>query len=145
MHGSAFFCHEYYTQVVADGPLAANPVLFAEGVPNAAAAHLSTTFGIRGSCQTIIGSRTAGLDALALAALRVRAGDIDTAIVVAAEAQSDIVDHAYAALGLGRRAPAEAAPRATPGFTPSIGAVAFIVESSRACDRPFAAYVRRPA
>jgi len=132
MHGSASFCHEYYTQVVADGPLAANPVLFAEGVPNAAAAHLSTTFGIRGSCQTIIGSRTAGLDALALAALRVRAGDIDTAIVVAAEAQSDIVDHAYAALGLGRRAPAEAAPRATPGFTPSIGAVAFIVESSRA-------------
>ena len=62
-------------EIVRQGLIGANPVLFAEGVPNSAAAHLSLMLGLKGGCQTIIGSRTSGLDALHLAALRIRAGD----------------------------------------------------------------------
>ncbi|CAN5826341.1 hypothetical protein BH11PLA1_BH11PLA1_00880 [soil metagenome] len=96
MHGSPTFCLDYYEQIVREGVLAANPVLFAEGVPNAAAAHLSTTFGIRGACQTIIGTRTAGLDALALAKHRVEQGEVEVVIVVAAEEAHATVTRAHA-------------------------------------------------
>jgi len=94
-HGSPSFCSDYYTQIVREGVLAANPVLFAEGVPNAPAAHLSTTFGVRGGCQTIIGSRNAGVDALMLAAARVRSGADATVIVAAAEESHPVLEIAY--------------------------------------------------
>ncbi len=122
-HGSSGFCSEYYTQIVREGVLGANPVLFAEGVPNAAAAHVSTNFGLRGACQTIIGSRTAGLDALALAAMRIRAGACETMIVGAAEETHANVDRAYRHFNL--------FPRASdgPGLLTTAGAVTFVVES----------------
>jgi 3-oxoacyl-[acyl-carrier-protein] synthase II len=132
MHGSANFCIEYYSQIVKEGALAANPVLFAEGVPNAAAAHLSATMGLKGACQTIIGSRTAGLDALALAAMRVRTGVVDRVIVVAAEARCAMVDRAYEAAGLLAREGSDAAASLVRGFDRSFGAVGFIIESGRA-------------
>jgi 3-oxoacyl-[acyl-carrier-protein] synthase II len=132
MHGSAAFCWDYYSQIVREGVLSANPVLFAEGVPNAAAAHLSTTLGLRGACQTIIGSRTAGLDALALSALRVRSGAIDTLLVVAAEAACEMVDRAYQAESLQARSVTDGGETPGGGFTRGVGAVAFIVEDSRA-------------
>ncbi|MFZ4574751.1 MAG: beta-ketoacyl synthase N-terminal-like domain-containing protein [Phycisphaerales bacterium] len=99
-HGSPGFCMEYYAQIVRDGMGAANPVLFAEGVPNAAAAHVSTTFGVRGCCQTVIGSRCAGLDALAMAAMRIRAGECSIALVCAAEESHGALERAYASFGL---------------------------------------------
>src|SRR5207302_7697341 len=40
-HGSTNYCEQYYGEIVREGMEAANPTLFAEGVPNAAAAHLS--------------------------------------------------------------------------------------------------------
>ncbi|MFN0010133.1 MAG: beta-ketoacyl synthase N-terminal-like domain-containing protein [Phycisphaerales bacterium] len=125
MHGSIGFCTDYYSQIVREGVLAANPVLFAEGVPNAPAAHMSTAFRIQGSCQIIIGARTAGLDALALAALRVQSGASRVVLVVATEEQSDTADAAYTTLGL--RANTRGAPT---GFTSSHGAVAFVVEEA---------------
>ncbi|HEX8341319.1 MAG TPA: beta-ketoacyl-[acyl-carrier-protein] synthase family protein [Tepidisphaeraceae bacterium] len=94
-HGSVGYCHAYYGQIVRDGVAAANPMLFAEGVPNAAAAHVSLTFGLRGGCRTFIGSTNAGLDALHLAALRVAAGDTPLAVVGAAEESGDVIDAAY--------------------------------------------------
>ena len=123
-HGSPSFCAEYYTQIVREGVLGANPVLFAEGVPNAGAAHVSTNFGIMGACQTIIGSRTAGLDALGLAAMRIRSGASQMVIVGAAEETHACVDRAYHHFEVqhnnefGR------------GFFATPGAVSFIVESS---------------
>ena len=123
MHGSVGFCAEYYSQIVREGPLAANPVLFAEGVPNAAAAHLSTAFNIRGACQVIMGSRTAGLDALALAAARVQTGAAQLVLVVAMEEPSALVDSVYSALDLRDE-------KGVAGFRTSHGAVAFVVESA---------------
>lgn len=94
-HGSAGFCHSFYQQIISEGVDAANPLLFSEGVPNVGAAHVSTAFGIRGFCQTIIGTRTAGLDALRLAGSRIQSGEWSRALVVAAEEYSEIVENAY--------------------------------------------------
>lgn len=130
MHGSADFCHDYYSQIVSEGALAANPVLFAEGVPNAAAAHLSSTLGLKGACQTIIGARTAGLDSLALGALRIQSGAADTLIIVAAEAPCGVVDQAYIANGLQTNGECGLHTKAARGFQRAFGAVAFVLESS---------------
>lgn len=97
MHGSSRLCDTYYSQIVREGIGSANPVLFAEGVPNAAAAHLSLAYGVRGSCQTLIGSRTSGLDALRLAAMRIREGVYTRAFVGAGEEHCDTVNRAVAA------------------------------------------------
>lgn len=94
-HGSPAYSYEYYSQIVRDGVAAANPMLFAEGVPNAGAAHVSLTFGIKGGCRTIIGTRTAGMDALRIALLRIANGDVPLAIVGAAEEAHSIIDQAY--------------------------------------------------
>lgn len=129
-HGSPAFCSEYYSQIVREGPLAANPVLFAEGVPNAAAAHLSACLGFKGASQTIIGSRTAGLDALTLAALRIRSGETRLALVGAAEEDHDVIALAYRTFGL-HASDGDAARRSDRGgFRAIPGAVAFVVESS---------------
>ena len=98
-HGSSAHAVDYYRGLVEHGLAAANPVLFAEGVPNAAAAHVSLAHGLTGGCQAIIGSATAGLDAVRLATMRVAAGDADRVIVGAAEERSGLVDAAYAAAG----------------------------------------------
>ena len=119
-HGSSAYAVEYYRGLVTGGFAAANPMLFAEGVPNAAAAHVSLTHGLTGACQTLIGSRTAGLDALRVASLRIANGDWDRAVVGAAEERSDVVDAAYRHAGH---------PVAT-----TAGAVTVILESRRSID-----------
>jgi 3-oxoacyl-[acyl-carrier-protein] synthase II len=101
-HGSAGFSEGYYRQLVAEGATAANPLLFAEGVPNAAAAQLSLMLGLTGACQTILGTRTAGLDALRLAMLRIQSGDWARCIVSAGEEDSSIVASAYEQCSDGR-------------------------------------------
>lgn len=118
-HGSANYSEAYYREIVDRGLEAGNPMLFAEGVPNAGAAQLSIAFGIAGGCQTIVGSRTAGLEALVLAAARVRAGEWRRAIVSVAEEHNDAVNSAYEACGLtGEEG----------GFSPATGAAAFVIE-----------------
>ena len=119
-HGGTAYAVEYYRGVVDGGYAAANPMLFAEGVPNAAAAHVSLAHGLTGACQTIIGSNTSGLDALRLAALRIANGDWDRAVVGAAEEQSDVVDAAYRHAGH--------------PVTTAAGSVALILESRRSVD-----------
>jgi 3-oxoacyl-[acyl-carrier-protein] synthase II len=98
-HGATLYSEAYYRQVVEQGIGAANPMLFAEAVPNVASAQLSLKIGLRGSAQTIIGSRTVGLDALQLAALRIASGEWDRAIVGAADEYSDVINRAYAHCG----------------------------------------------
>lgn len=123
-HGSPGFCADYYSQIVREGVLGANPVLFAEGVPNAGAAHVSTNFGIKGACQTIIGSRTAGIDALGLAAMRIQTGASDIVVVGAAEETHSCVDRAYQHCGFGKESGEGS------GFFLTPGSVSLILESS---------------
>jgi 3-oxoacyl-[acyl-carrier-protein] synthase II len=128
-HGSTGFCEAYYRQIVTEGLRGANPMLFAEGVPNAGAAQLSMMLQVKGPCQTLIGSRTSGLDALWLASLRIASGQWDRAIVGAAEEFGALVTAAYAAHGL-RASGANASPFAGQGFHPGAGAAAIILESA---------------
>lgn len=123
-HGASPFCEAYYSQLVGEGINAANPVLFAEGVPNAAAAQMSLMLGLNGACQTFIGSRTAGLDAMRMAALRITLGEAERVLVSGAEEHSAIVEGAYPPCGiLDRNSP-------EPWLTGS-GAVTFVLESER--------------
>jgi acetyl-CoA acetyltransferase len=132
MHGSSGFCHEYYSQIVREGVLAANPMLFAEGVPNVGAAQLSLMLGLRGGCQSIIGTRTAGLDALRFAYLRIASGASDRVIVGAAEESHDVVNRAYEECGLKSVGPSEAPFAGPSGFRSSAGGAAMILESREA-------------
>jgi 3-oxoacyl-[acyl-carrier-protein] synthase II len=128
-HGSASFCNEYYRQIVEQGMGTANPVMFAEGVPNAASAQLSLMLGIKGCCQTIIGSRTAGIDALRLASLRIGSGEWDRAIVGAAEENVDVLNSAYRHAGLRAAELPSAAFGDGRGFLTSCAAVTLVLES----------------
>jgi hypothetical protein len=120
MHGSANYSLDYYRQIVREGIPTANPMLFAEGVPNAAAAHLSLMMSLKGSCQTIIGSRTAGLDALRLAGERIAQGCWNRAVVSAGEEFCQTVNDAYRQCGL--------------NFPIGCGAVTLILESRASAD-----------
>ncbi len=117
---STSFCEAYYREIIEKGIDAANPMLFAEGVPNAAAAHLSMALGITGSCQSIIGARTAGLDALGLARARISTGAWDRAIVSAGEEYHTLINDRLHACGL---------TDGTTGSCTGGGAVAFVLES----------------
>jgi 3-oxoacyl-[acyl-carrier-protein] synthase II len=143
-HGSANYSRDYYRQIVSDGIPAANPMLFAEGVPNAAAAHLSLMMSLKGACQTIIGSRTAGLDALRLAAERIAQGRWDRAVVSAGEEFCQTVNDGYRHCGLysGADASLPFATRSGAGFAAGCGAVTLILESRASVERRDATRVR---
>jgi 3-oxoacyl-[acyl-carrier-protein] synthase II len=134
-HGGAGYCNDYYRQIVAEGLGAANPMLFAEGVPNVAAAHLSMMLGLRGACQTVIGSRTAALDALRLAFLRIATGEWDRAVIGAAEEFTPIVNAAYGHCGLYAPERAGAAFTDAGGFAVGAGAVTLLLESAESVNR----------
>lgn len=133
MHGSAGFSVEYYRQIVSEGLIAANPTLFAEGVPNSGVAQLSLMLGIKGPCLSVIGTRTAGLDALALAAARIRAGQCERAIAGGGEEYNDVVTEAHRRCGAGA---AEGCPpfSGTSGCASSAGAVLFVLESRQSME-----------
>lgn len=84
-HGAADFTDRYYRDLIAQGIDLANPVLFAESVPNVGSGHLSLGLGITAASASVIGTRTAGFEAMALAQARIRAGRWARALVVAGE------------------------------------------------------------
>jgi 3-oxoacyl-(acyl-carrier-protein) synthase len=134
-HGSAHYSLSYYGEIIRQGLVGANPMLFAEGVPNACSAHLSLMLAVKGACQTVIGTRTAALDALRLASLRIAAGDWDRAIVAAAEEYCDVINQTYRCCGLYAGAAGASAPFAgQAGFTTASAAVAFILESRQSLE-----------
>lgn len=117
-HGALGYCHDYFTQIVRDGLAAANPMLFAEGVPNVAAAHLTMTYQLKAGSQTILGSRTAGLEALLLAFDRIALGQSERIVVSVAEEYHPLLDRVY------------------PGAHPhGHGAVTMVLESERAMNK----------
>ncbi len=134
MHGSSNFSVDYYRQIVKEGLIAANPIYFAEGVPNAGAAQLSLMLSIKGPCQAVIGTRTAGLDALSLATSKIRSGLWDRAIVGGGEEHCAVVTEAHRRCG--QAAVEGSAPfGAESGFVCGAGAVIFLVESRRSLEQ----------
>jgi 3-oxoacyl-[acyl-carrier-protein] synthase II len=135
-HGSSNYSKQYYDQVVLEGIAAANPALFAEAVPNAGAAQLSLMLSLKGACQTIIGTRTAGLDAVLLGAARIRGGVWDRAIVSAGEESCELVNSAYRHCGLHATPSGGAGPFGEEtGFTTGAAAITFVLESTQSINR----------
>ncbi|MDX1563909.1 MAG: beta-ketoacyl-[acyl-carrier-protein] synthase family protein [Phycisphaeraceae bacterium] len=135
-HGAAGYSWDYYKQVVAEGIAAANPMLFAEGVPNSGSAHLSLMMQLKGSAQTIIGSRTSGLEALRLASIRIETGQWERAIVAAGDEFCELTNRAFAECGLYRSTPGhQSAFDGRGGFAAGAGAVCLVLESADSCRR----------
>ena len=91
-HGAAAFTEQYYRDLLASGINLANPMLFAESVPNVGSAHVSLGFGMTAASATVIGTRTAGLEAMFLASCRIRSGELDKAMVVMADESHPTID-----------------------------------------------------
>lgn len=83
--GTPEFTIQYYRDLIASGINLANPMLFAESVPNIGSAHCSIALGIRAASLSVIGRRTAGIEAIALASAKIKTGAWPRAILVAAE------------------------------------------------------------
>ncbi len=88
--GSALGCRDAITQharllAAATRVEDLAPSVFAATVHSTAAGELAIAFGLGGPAETLVSGRTAGLEALALAASRVAKGDADRILVVAAE------------------------------------------------------------
>src|SRR5699024_10186126 len=76
-----------------------------------------------------IGSRTAGLDALRLAWLRIAGGEWDRAIVGAAEENHFAIEKAYDHCGLRNQNAATGAFESDSGFVSNQGAISLVLES----------------
>jgi len=72
------------------------PSVFAATVHNTAGGELAILYALGGPAETLVSGRTAGLEALALAASRVAKGDADRILVVAAEGIDDEMRRAFA-------------------------------------------------
>lgn len=88
--GTAFGCRDAITQHERLLAAAARvedlaPSVFAATVHNAVCGELAILYGLGGVAETLVSGRTAGLEALVLAARRVVQGDADRILVVAAE------------------------------------------------------------
>lgn len=103
-HGAVGYTQAYYEELVRSGVDMGNPMLFAESVPNVASAQLSLGLALGGATFTVIGSRLAGLQALHLAAARLRDGRWQRAIVVAVEERDPLLDEWMTRFGLMSRA-----------------------------------------
>jgi hypothetical protein len=75
-------CEEFVQASYAGGPRMVSPMIFAESAANNVASHLSLTLRVKGSMQTFIGSRSAGIQAVAAAQADLGSGHVDAALVV---------------------------------------------------------------
>lgn len=71
------------------------PSVFAATVHNTVAGELAIGWGLGGPAETLVSGRTAGLEALVLAASRIAKGDADRILVVAAEGIDDAMREAF--------------------------------------------------
>ena len=101
--GTAFGCRDAITQHERLLAAAARvedlaPSVFAATVHNTVAGELAIGWGLGGPAETLVSGRTAGLEALVLAASRIAKGDADRILVVAAEGIDDAMRETDATL-----------------------------------------------
>ena len=98
--GTAYGCRDAVTQHARLLAAAARvddlaPSVFAATVHNAVCGELAIMFGLGGPAETLVSGRTAGLEALVLAASRVAKGDADRILVVGAEGIDETMRAAF--------------------------------------------------
>ena len=124
--GTAYGCRDAITQherLLASASRVEDlaPSVFAATVHNAVGGELAILYGLGGVAETLVSGRTAGLEALVLAASRVAKGDADRVLVVAAEGIDETMRAAW--------------ERENPGRTLVESAAAVLVEAEEEKER----------
>ncbi len=122
---------EYYRKIVAQGPAAASPRLFAATVSSAAAGEVSIALGIHGPNVTAHAGLAAGLGAVGYGCDLIRMGKADAVLAGGADAIGPALADGLRDMGLLKSAE-QARPftDAMPGVWPSEGAVVAVLESA---------------
>jgi len=123
-HGAAEYSLDYYRELIEGGIEMGNPLLFAESVPNIGSAQVSLALGVKGATMTVIGTRTAALEALHLARLRIQCGLAERVLVIGADEYIPTITEVM------RHAELLGTPDGEEQQIGS-GAIAFVVESER--------------
>jgi len=98
--GSSRYHLEYHEALRRRGPGAASALLFAESVFNAASSHVAKVHRLRGANLTLVGGETVGLQAIALAADRIRLGSAPAVLAGGAEQNAELTLASLRAQGL---------------------------------------------
>ncbi len=120
---------EFFDKIVAQGPAAASPRVFAYTVSSAAAGEVSIALGVHGPNATLHMGLAAGAGALGQAADLIRTGRADVVLAGGADAHDAPLAAALRDMGL-LKGPEQARPfvDAVPGLWPSEGAVVAVLE-----------------
>jgi 3-oxoacyl-(acyl-carrier-protein) synthase len=94
-NGGVIYTKRFFHDVATTGAQSASPLLFPETVFNAPASHLAAILGIEGVTYTVVGDGSIGLVAIKLAEDLIRAGSVDSCLVVAAEEADWLLCDAY--------------------------------------------------
>ncbi len=132
--GAAEYSALFYRQVVDEGVESANPLLFAESVPNVGSAQLSLLLGLQGASFSMVGARTNGLEALHVAAACIASGRWDRVIVAAAEESYETLIDGHAHFGLRSMVNGSMPFDTGTGFINASGAAAVILESEESAN-----------
>lgn len=120
---------EYYEKIVAQGPAAASPRLFAYTVSSAAAGEVSIALGIRGANVTAHAGLAAGLQAIGYGLDLIRMGKADVVLAGGADALGPALVNGLRDMGLLKPPGSARAFRdAIPGVCPAEGAVVAVLE-----------------
>jgi len=131
----------FYQSAAANGWAGTDPITFPETLSNAPAGHVALFHDLRGPNVTIGSKSFAAESALLQAASLLRHGQADMAIVLAGDTLTQAVYEWYEAAQLLSPACFNQEPLSSaPGFVPSEGVVAMVLEAAgRPASRPYAA------
>ena len=93
MSGCVQFSRRFFSEVIND-PKLASPILFPETVYNAPASHLSALLNSREMCNTLVGDSAHFIRGLEMGAMWLEDGEVDAALIVAAEELDWLSDEA---------------------------------------------------
>jgi len=93
--GSTSYTDEFFVGLVQKGPASANPMLFPNTVPNAAASYISILLKLRGPNTTFSHKEISAEQAVAYALRQLKLGHADVLLVGGAEEISSFLFHAF--------------------------------------------------
>ena len=97
-YGNSGLTDEYFASFMEGGPQGANPLLFADTVPNTAGSHISLHHRLRGPITTFCQNLISAELALIYACRQLEAGLAEAILVVGVDELSPIILHAFSVL-----------------------------------------------
>jgi 3-oxoacyl-[acyl-carrier-protein] synthase II len=98
-HGALNYTQAFHKELIESGPEAVSPIHFSDSVLNAPAGNASICFGLKGAVHTVLGGREAVVKSMMMAGRMLDDGEIERAIVVAAEELDELSFSYYTRLG----------------------------------------------